>query len=186
MFLLRKPAAEDVRRFIAGQRDLPFSYREVGATKTIPPDWYNLDHNRVCLGKGRETFMRASEALGRWRHFELGWAAVVPQGTPMQTGSVVAVQAHTFGMWSLNACRIVYTINEQAKFGYAYGTLADHAERGEERFMIEILDDDSVWYDILAFSRPQKFIVRLGRPLARRLQRRFARDSMAVMKRLAA
>jgi uncharacterized protein (UPF0548 family) len=46
--------------------------------------------------------------------------------------------------------------------------------------------DDAVWYDILAFSRPQQFLARLGYPLARRLQKRFARDSAAAMRRAVA
>ena len=169
-------------------RRLSTERRFVGATHGTPPEGYNIDHNRILLGEGREAFMRASEALSRWRHFELGWATVVPHGSPMQTGTVVAVQAHTFGFWSLNACRIVYTINDEGpvkRFGYAYGTLHDHAERGEERFMIEMLEDNSVWYDIYAFSQPQLWPVKIGFPLARRLQKRFGRESLAVMKRLA-
>lgn len=187
MFVLRKPTEARVRRFIASQKDLPFSYSQVGATQTTPPAGYNIDHNRIRLGEGRETFMRASDALSKWRHFELGWASVLPHGSPLQTGTTVAVQAHIFGCWSLNACRIVYTINEDGpvkRFGFAYGTLPNHAERGEERFVIEFLADNSVWYDIYAFSRPQQTIVKLGLPVARRLQRRFGRDSLAVMQRL--
>jgi len=68
------------------------------------------------------------------------------------------------------------------RFGFAYGTLPDHAERGEERFMIECLADNSVCYDIYAFSQPQKAIVKLGLPLARRLQQRFGRESLSVMR----
>ena len=68
------------------------------------------------------------------------------------------------------------------RFGFAYGTLPDHVECGEERFMIEWLADDSVWYDILAFSRPRHPLVRLSSPLARMLQKRFARESLLRMK----
>jgi uncharacterized protein (UPF0548 family) len=69
------------------------------------------------------------------------------------------------------------------KFGFAYGTLAEHAERGEERFLVEWhQDDDTVWYDLLAFSKPGP-MARVGYPLARRLQKRFARDSKEAMKR---
>ena len=188
MFLLRQPTEAIVRRFISSQKDLPFSYSEVGATQTGSPAGYNVDHNRIRLGEGRETFMRASDALSKWRHFELGWASVMPHGSPLETGTTVAVQARTFGFWSLNACRIVYTINQGGpvkRFGFAYGTLPDHAECGEERFMIECLADNSVWYDIYAFSRPQKTIVKLGLPWARRLQKRFGRESLAVMAKAA-
>ena len=71
---------------------------------------------------------------------------------------------------------------QNARFGFAYGTLPDHVERGEERFTIEWQADDSVWYDIYAFSRPKHPLARLGFPVTRMLQKRFARDSLAVMK----
>jgi uncharacterized protein (UPF0548 family) len=68
------------------------------------------------------------------------------------------------------------------KFGFAYGTLPEHAESGEERFLIEWdRGENSVWYDILAFSRPRHWLARLGYPLTRRLQARFRRDSAAAM-----
>src|SRR4029077_17849423 len=90
-----------------------------------------------------------------------------------------------FGLWSLNACRIVYVVDEDRpirRFGFAYGTLADHAESGEERFSIEWRrDDDSVWFDIRAFSRPVHWLARAGYPLSRALQRRFAREAMREM-----
>jgi uncharacterized protein (UPF0548 family) len=73
------------------------------------------------------------------------------------------------------------------RYGFAYGTLPGHAESGEERFTVEWHEADAaVWYDILAFSRPQHFLARLGYPFARRLQRRFAKDSVAAMLRAVA
>jgi uncharacterized protein (UPF0548 family) len=68
------------------------------------------------------------------------------------------------------------------RFGFAYGTLSQHVERGEERFLIEWRQsDNSVWYEIYAVSRPAFWMVRIGYPLARRLQRRFAHDSKQAM-----
>ena len=67
----------------------------------------------------------------------------------------------------------------------AYGTLAAHVERGEERFAVAWREDDSVWYEILAFSRPAHIFTKIGYPLARRMQRRFANDSKAAMVRAA-
>jgi uncharacterized protein (UPF0548 family) len=54
---------------------------------------------------------------------------------------------------------------------------------GEERFSIEWHSDDAVWYDLLAFSRPGHWLIWLGYPCARRLQRRFALASLAAMVR---
>src|SRR5262249_59558205 len=70
------------------------------------------------------------------------------------------------------------------RLGFAYGTLPEHAESGEERFTVERHEqDDAVWYDILAFSRPQQLLARWGYLFARRLQKRFARGSAAAMQR---
>jgi len=185
MFLLRQPSPEAIRRFISSQRELPFSYPEVGATAGELPPGYIVDRNRIKLGTGKETYERAIAALGNWKQFDLGWVRMVPQETPIEVGAVVAIVTSHFGFWSMNACRVVYLIDEDGpvrKFGFAYGTLSSHVERGEERFTIEWhRADDTVWYDILAFSRPNQFLVRLGFPLARRLQKRFARDSLSVM-----
>jgi uncharacterized protein (UPF0548 family) len=181
MFTLSEPSESDVARFITNQANSPFSYAEVGATNAAPPAAYTVDHNRIQLGRGVEVYQRAVEALKQWRQFDLGWVAIAPRGVKLETGATVAVKARACGLWSLNACRVVYMIDEPARFGFAYGTLGDHIERGEERFMIELRDDD-VWYDILAFSRPQHPLVKAGFPVARRLQKRFTRDSMAVMR----
>jgi uncharacterized protein (UPF0548 family) len=191
MFLLRKPSEEIVTQFIASQQELPFSYAEVGATQgKATADrliGYNVDHNRVMIGEGEATYQRAVAALRSWRQFELGWVTVVPPRKPLEVGTTVAVQTKTFGFWSLNAARIVYLIDEgraqDARFGFAYGTLPDHVERGEERFSVEWHGDDSVWYDIYAFSRPKHPATRLGFPITRMLQKRFVRDSLAVMKK---
>ena len=50
----------------------------------------------------------------------------------------------------------------EKKFGFAYGTLPDHAGSGEERFLVEMDDEEIVWYDILAFSRPNRVLARIG------------------------
>ena len=181
MFRISEPAERDVDQFIASQRKLPFSYAEVGATNTTPPAGYNVDHNRIQLGEGEATYTRAVEALKNWQHFDLGWVTIVPRGVVVETGATVAVKARAFGTWSLSACRVVYVIHEARRFGFAYGTLPEHVERGEERFLIEWLPDNTVWYDILAFSRPHHPLVKLSSPLARRLQKHFARESLNRM-----
>src|ERR1051325_10602306 len=185
MFLIREPSDEDAVRFVASQRDLPFTYAEVGATNATPPASYTVDHNRIQLGSGEATYRKAVDALKNWRHFEVGWVTIPPGGVVVKVGATVAVKARAFVTWSLSASRVVYVIDEARRFGFAYGTLPDHVERGEERFLVEWLADDSIWYDILAFSRPQHPLVKLSAPLARRLQKQFARDSLNRMKNLA-
>jgi uncharacterized protein (UPF0548 family) len=180
MMLLRRPGPEAVRGFLADQARRPFSYEAVGGTRAGPPRGWVVDRNRVRLGAGAEVFARAVAALRRWAMFDLGWVAATASGAAIEPGAPVAVLVR-FGAWWLNAARIVYTIDEPRRFGFAYGTLPDHAERGEERFLVEMDETTGeVSYEILAFSRP-RLLARLGYPLARRLQRRFAKDSMAAM-----
>jgi uncharacterized protein (UPF0548 family) len=187
---LRKPSAERVRQFLAAQSKLDLTYPAVGATAAVPPADHVVDRTRVKLGEGAGTFAAARAALERWEQFRLGWAETWPPNVPIQPGQVVAVMARLFGLWWLNACRIVYVVDEPGpvrQYGFAYGTLPGHAESGEERFTVEWRpEDEAVWYDILTFSRARHPLARLGYPWARRVQKRFARDSAAAMRRAVA
>lgn len=186
MFLFREPSDGIVRRFIEYQRGLPFSYGEVGATRGDAPAGYLVDRYRVRLGGGEETFERAVAALRSWRMFDLGWTCLIPEDARIEEGVTVAVLARHLGFRSLNAARIVYLIEDSGSVerrGFAYGTLPGHAARGEERFTVEWdRETGSVYYAVLAVSRPNHPFAWLGYPFVRRLQRRFARDSRSAMR----
>ena len=190
MFLFRKPSEDYVRRFISSQRDRPFSYGEVGASREgAPPKGYMVDRYRAKLGEGSKAYERAVEALRAWRQFDLGWVRLFPPDAPIEAGTTVGVLARHYGFWSLNTARIVYLVEESGeveRFGFGYGTLPGHGERGEERFSVEWRrEDGSVHYDVLAFSRPKHPLAWLGYPFVRLLQRRCARDSKRAMVRAA-
>jgi uncharacterized protein (UPF0548 family) len=187
MWRLRRPTPEQVRAFRQAQTDLPFSYPAVGTTRDggPTPAGYDRDRNRAQLGAGATTFTAARDAIRAWTMFPPPLAEVEPAGIPIAEGEIAAVIIRAFGLWFLNSARIVYVIDEPRRFGFAYGTLPGHAERGEERFLVEWLADDTVWYDLDAFSRPRYWLARLGYPFARRLQRRFVRRSKARMARAA-
>jgi uncharacterized protein (UPF0548 family) len=145
-----------------------------------------VDRNRIRLGGGLPLFDRAFAALQAWKMFELGWVELIHPAEPVAAGQTVVVLAHTFGLYSLSASRVIALIDQEdghiRRRGFSYGTLLHHVECGEERFSVEYhRDDDSVWYDILAFSIPQHRLARLGYPLSRAAQRRFAVDSKAAM-----
>jgi uncharacterized protein (UPF0548 family) len=185
MLSLRRPSTETIREFLATQSKLGFTYTAVGATASQPPADFTVDHTRIEVGEGEEVFMKAKAALGTWEQFHLGWMEVWSPETPIKTGEAVAVIARSLGLWSLNACRIVYVVDEPgtiSRYGYANGTLHDHAGTGEERFLVEWdRSSGEVWYDILAFSRPHQLLTHLGHPYVRRVQKRFARESAAAM-----
>lgn len=183
---LRRPRPERVRRFIGKQRERSFSYAAVGSTASQPPDGYVVDHTRVCLGEGEEAFAAARRALEGFQQFDLGWLSAAEPPRTIREGEIVVVLARLMGLWWLNACRIVYVMDEVTpvrRFGFAYGTVEGHVEEGEERFLVEMDAEGRVWYDILAFSRAAKLATRLGYPYVRRVQKRFGRDSVARLQR---
>ena len=187
MFLLTKPDRTAIRHFLDQAAEQTFSYPERGATKDTPPAGYNVDHNRTNLGSGVETFKSAKRAIREWKMFDFPWIDLCWPDTPIEVGQNVAIVASHLGFYSLNASRIVYTIDEPDRFGFAYGTLTEHGEIGEERFSVEIhADTGEVWYDLLAFSRPGHILAKLGYPISRHLQHEFAKDSLAAMRRAAA
>ena len=187
MLLLREPSDERIRRFLDDQRSLPFSYQEVGASREEAPAGYGVNHHRGRLGTGPQAFVRAVEALKRWKMYETGWTRLCWPDASVSEGTVVGVVGRHLGFRSLNACRIVYVHEDEEplrrRYGFAVGTLPGHVERGEERFTVEWHEaDDGVYYEVFAFSRPAHPLVKATRPLARRIQKRFAPDSLRSMR----
>jgi uncharacterized protein (UPF0548 family) len=183
-FRWRRPTAAELAAFRVKNEDVALSYREVGQSADRYPAGYNVDHNAVRLGSGEAVWTRACEALRRWKMFPEGWTAITPAEEPVRAGLTLTMQARGCGLWWMNGCRIVYVVDDAGpvrRFGFAYGTLITHVEQGEERFLVEMLEDGSVWYDLRAFSRPRFWPVKLMKPLARRLQKRFVQESLAAM-----
>ena len=46
------PSDERIAGFLAEQRELAYSYPEVGQSLDGSPSGYNIDHNRALLGHG--------------------------------------------------------------------------------------------------------------------------------------
>ncbi|MEK7482935.1 MAG: DUF1990 domain-containing protein [Planctomycetota bacterium] len=181
----RRPLRETIAHFLEQQKNQPYSYSDTGASLRIPPEGFVVDHRRICLGEGESVFNAACQALRCWHMFEMDWVHLCWPETPITKDSIVAILVKFMGIYLLNASRIVYVLSEEQpvrKFAFAYGTLLEHVESGEERFSIEWLADNSVWYDLYAFSRPGHWLVRLGYPLARRFQKRFGKASLLAMK----
>jgi uncharacterized protein (UPF0548 family) len=189
MLCWSKPGQALVARLLDAQRTRPYSYAEAGATRgpaLSAPAGYGVLHSRARLGQGSEAFERARRALAAWKMFDMPWIELYWPNAPIAAGATVAVAISHFGFWSVNLSRIVYVIEESGpveRFGFAYGTLPEHEEIGEERFTVEFhAADQSVWYDLYSFSRPGS-IARMGYPLAKMLQRRFVCDSVAAMQK---
>ncbi|MBI2825288.1 MAG: DUF1990 domain-containing protein [Planctomycetia bacterium] len=181
---MHRPTPTELRDWIDRQAGASFSYESVGCTRGEAPRGYFVDHYRQCLGTGERTYKAACDALRNWQMFSLAWIEVYPPAAPVAVGQTVAVLARAYGLWWRAACRIVYVDAAVIRrFGFAYGTLDAHPERGEERFEVTWNDDDRVWFGITAISQPARWWVWMFLPLARRLQRRFGADAGQAMLR---
>jgi uncharacterized protein (UPF0548 family) len=186
MLFLQKPSRRGLEAFLAQQRDATFSYTALGCTSAQAPPGYVRDHERTALGGGPTAFQAACDALRAWKMFDLGWTSVVDPTCPLIAGREVGVLARVGFLWTLNACRILEVFDEPGRrLGFVYGTLDEHAEQGEERFLVELDSTGRVWFDLLAISRPHRWYARIANPVARLVQRRFRRDAAAAMLRAA-
>jgi len=188
MFTFSKPSDTQIKNFLETQRDLPFSYKEVGASQSAVPKDYPINHYRARLGDGEAAFARAKNAIKNWTMYQLEWTKIYPSGAPVKADEVVCVVVNHGFCWSMNPCRIIYVLEETAgaieRFGFAFGTLPGHSEEGEERFTVEWQrGDDSVWYELLSFARPHHVLAKIGSPFVRLTQRRFAKDSFSAMRK---
>lgn len=188
MFRLHKPSPTILDNMLEAQASLSPSYPNVGLTRNgnLPAVGYSVHKAELCLGRGVETFERAASAMRDWKNFAISYISLYPPVPSIAEGTDLVVCAHHVVMWSINVCRIIYVIDESdsngKKFGFGYGTLPLHAEQGEERFLLRWdADSDQVIYEIIAFSRPNSLLVRLGWPVAKQIQNQFRLDSIAAL-----
>ncbi len=110
--------------------------------------------------------------------FDLGWVRVINTAAPIECRQIIAVEVRALGFWSVNLSQILETVDSETEFGFLYSTTLRHVEQGEETFLLRFdLATGEVSYELEAVSRPRHFLARLGRPIARSFQHKFARDS---------
>ena len=183
-FHLRKPSRRIGRSHVPSSA--PVSYEHVGATKTQPPSGWAVDRLVDDVGMGRDAFERVKQAIRSYQMFRQSWVELV-YADELAEGAEVVFASRQLGIWTLNACRVVYVLDEEdderARFGFAYGTLASHAVAGEERFLATWdKGSDIVDFEVFKFSRPRHPLVRIMAPLARSIQRKFSEDAVLTVK----
>ncbi|MFI2437456.1 DUF1990 domain-containing protein [Streptomyces sp. NPDC018693] len=162
---------------------MSFTYDDVGATRQpgfCPPGFHPL-HVRARIGEGEDVFRRAAEAVLTWElHRALG---VGIDATADRAAEGVDVTVTLAGVIKA-PCRIVWTVEQPRRAGWAYGTLTGHPECGEEAFLVDRTGDGTVWLTVSAFSRAAKWYAKAGGPATRGLQHAYARRCGSVLRRL--
>ncbi len=148
------------------------TYGDVGATLARKcPDGFHHDRFEIVLGQGPEIFQRAITGLKSWQAHRLPGMTVFPHDQEIRTGATVVITVGTPIAAIAAPCRVVGVIDGQTRWGFAYGTLPGHPEQGEESFAISLSPDETVRFEIDAFSRPGDPLVRLSGPIGRGIQR---------------
>jgi uncharacterized protein (UPF0548 family) len=160
------------------------TYSDLGATLAgrRPRGFHHNRYERV-LGQGPATFQRAVTGLKTWKAHRLPGMRVFPGDEVIRTGATVIVTLGTPLMALAVPCRIVGVIDGQTRWGFAYGTLPGHPEQGEEAFVVSVAPDQTVRFEIEAFSRPGDPIVRLSGPIGRGMQMGGTRGYLRALKR---
>jgi uncharacterized protein (UPF0548 family) len=162
------------------------TYPEVGATRRDHlPTGYRHVRRHERLGVGEATFRAAVGALGNFDMQRAAGLAVRASGRVAPGVRVASgIGVGPLRVWA--PCQVVWVLDEADRYGYAYGTLAGHPERGEEAFEVRLEPGGEVWFDIRAFSRPARWYVRLGAPVAHRLQDRVTDRYVTALRDLTA
>ncbi|WP_112246177.1 DUF1990 family protein [Kribbella monticola] len=164
---------------------LRFNYDVVGSTRqdATPVGYHRLEH-REPIGRGDEVFRRAGDALMSWKMHSAAGVRIMATDSPavIGTNSLGRVGVGSLGLPV--PCRVVWTVDEPDRIGFAYGTLSGHPEAGEESFLV-IREGDEVFFRLLAYSRPATWYTRLGGPAGRRVQAFVAHRYATTLRRLA-
>jgi uncharacterized protein (UPF0548 family) len=158
------------------------TYQEVGATQGELPLGYDHLRRRVAVGRGETDFAAAAQLLMTWDMHRRSGFTVESPSPRVAVGDVVRLGLRLGPVIVLAPGRVVSVIDDARRQGFAYGTLPGHPERGEESFAVSLLDDGTVEFVLVAFSRPAVWWSRAGAPVTRSVQQRVTARYLAALK----
>lgn len=184
MRFVRPSDSAGMNRLVESLERTQPTYADVGATlEGALPGGFHHDRRDIILGRGCETFRSAVQGLKTWKAHDMPGVRIFPEGREIQSGATVVVTLGTPFVALAAPCRIIRVIDDDTRWGFAYGTLPGHPEEGEESFVVTISSDGIVRFDIVAFSRPGDALVRLSGPLGRSAQRGGSKGYLQALRR---
>lgn len=165
----------------------PLNYPGVGATQRDAVHWpagFRRLSVRTRLGHGEDDFAAAAGAVADWGLHRAAGVRVETDARRAAPGAEVVVGLGVGALRLRAPCRVVWAVAGKRRSGWAYGTLPGHPVRGEEAFVVTRDEEDTVWLDVLAFSRPVGRPAVAAGPLLPVFQRWYARRCGRVLRRL--
>lgn len=106
-------------------------------------------------------------------------------GEPFLQPGDSAMQRIRVGPLQIHApIRVIAVEDEETTHAVIFGTLEGHPEAGEERMLVELADDESVYFHLRVLSRPAAWWARLGGPVTLRIQRRYHQRYLDALRRI--
>ena len=97
-----------------------------------------------------------------------------PDGEPfLQPGDSIDQRIRWAGIQFHAPMRVIAVEDEADSHGIILGTLEGHPEAGEERFTVEIAEDQTVFLHFRAIVRNAKWWVKLGAPIAKSVRAKY-------------
>src|SRR5690606_25698011 len=127
------------------------------------------------VGAGATDFAVAADAVLTWRLHRSAGVRFDTGAQRAEPGVRVVVGLGVGGLRVRAPCRVVWTLDEPRRAGWAYGTLPGHPVRGEEAFVVVQDEDGTVRLEVRAFSRPSVWFTLAAGPLLPPFQRWYAR-----------
>lgn len=179
-----------LRRLARIGQPADLTYAEYGLTALgHAPAGYRTVRERARVGTGEEAFMRLANGILAWE-LHRGAGLRVAAGTPRAAPGVRVVSGMGVGPARIPApCRVLWTREPDGsgprRAGFGYGTLKGHPVSGEESFSAVLEADGSVWFEVLAYSRPANVVMRAAAPVTERTQALITRGYVSASTRLA-
>ncbi|MFW5470078.1 DUF1990 family protein [Knoellia sp. CPCC 206435] len=163
-------------------RSAPLTY----TPQVAHEDWLRARYHHLTVSTTltRRDFDGAVRDLFAWCVQSGAGLEVHASDVPLRQGSVVLM---TWGPGALSPripCRVLDVVHEERRRGFSYGTLPGHPEAGEERFVLEHLEDGRILLTITAYSRLASRLAQLGGPVSRAAQRLMTRRYLQALERL--
>jgi uncharacterized protein (UPF0548 family) len=170
---LRALNLRQLEKFLTEARSHEPTYADIGASRNdVMPTGFHHVRREERIGVAAD-FERAAEGLRTWAVHEGAGFRIYPH-EPVAPGATV-IALTSVGPFRIAApCRVTGIFKEPDVFGFTYGTLPGHPERGEESFVVH-RRDGATFFAISAFSVPADVLARLGAPVSRAVQKSVTR-----------
>ena len=165
----------------AAERSL-YTYGHLGSTLTGTPRAGRKGAS-LELGAGEAAFDAARRGLQHWSAHRGIHAVIHPPDAPIAVGTTELVALRLGPVEVVVPTRVVEVIDEPRRYGFAYGTLEGHVERGEEGFLVEWRDDDRVVGEVRVDAVGATKLARMAEPVLGVGQRLAMRGYLRGMRR---